>query len=213
MDMVIVIELIDEGIPLLLLTALGTALYQGLNKNQTLLSEREELLKRYLLYRGDKQIHLKTYEEDEKVYQELIKNLSASWKKFKKIYDQYLLSFAQNTSRTRLFLQIITLGLLANSVRFLVSEFLFSGFKPHFLYSVVRELSNYVLVVLSFILLRAQTHRFLPLKGDLIKMEREILFFPNSLLATGNYEGLYDEFDPLEGTGAEDGKEDQDSRR
>ena len=40
-----------------------------------------------------------------------------------------------------------------------------------------------------------------------------MLFFPNGLLATGNYEGLYDEFDPLEGTGAEDGEEDQDSRR
>ena len=213
MDMLAAIELLDEGIPLLLLTTLGIALYQGLKKNQTLLSEREELLKRYLLYRGDKQVHLKIYEGDEKVYQELVKNLSASWKKFKKIYDQYLLSFAQNTSRTRLFLQIITMGLLANTIRLLVGEFLFSGFKPHLLYCVVRELSSYVLVVLSFILLRAQTHRFLPLKGDLVKMEREMLFFPNGLLATGNYEGLYDEFDPLEGSGAEDGKEDQDSRR
>jgi hypothetical protein len=213
MDMLIAIEIIDEGIPLLLLTALGSALYQGLKKNQGLLSEREELLKRYLLYRGDKQVHLKRVEGDEKVYQELLKNLSASWKKFKKIYDQYLLAFAQNTSRTRLFLRLIAMVLLANTLRLLVAEFLFSGLKPHLLYSVVRELSNYVLVVLSFILLRAQTHRFLSLKGDMVKMEREILFFPNGLLATGNYEGLYDEFDPLDGTGAEDGKEDQDSRR
>jgi hypothetical protein len=213
MDMLIAIDLIDEGIPLLLLTALGIALYQGLKRNQALLSEREELLKRYLLYRGDKQVHLKMYEGDEKVYQELVKNLSASWKKFKKIYDQYLLSFAQNTSRTRLFLRLIAMGLLANTIRLLAAEFLFSGLQPHLLYSVVRELSNYVLVVLSFILLRAQTHRFLPLKGDMVKMEREMLFFPNGLLATGNYEGLYDEFDPLEGTGAEDGKEDQDSLR
>ncbi len=196
--MLLGIELLDEGIPLLLLTALGVALYQGMKRNQALLLEREELLRRYLLYRGDKQV---------------IRNLSASWKKFKKIYDQYLLSFAQNTSRTRLFLRLITLGLLVNTVRLLVAEFLFSGFKPHLLYSVVRELSSYVLVVLSFILLRAQTLRFLPFKGDLVKMEREILFFPNGLLTTGSYEGLYDEFDPLEGIGAEDGKEDQDSRR
>ena len=123
MDMLAAIELLDEGIPLLLLTALGIALYQGLKKNQALLSEREELLKRYLLYRGDKQVHLKIYEGDEKVYRELVKNLSASWKKFKKIYDQYLLSFAQNTSRTKLFLQIITIGLLANTIRLLVRNF------------------------------------------------------------------------------------------
>jgi hypothetical protein len=211
--MLTAIEVIDEGIPLILLTALGIALYQGLKKNQALLSEREEMLKRYLLYRGDKQVHLKMYEGDEKVYQDLVRNLSASWKKFKKIYDQYLFSFAQNTSRTKLFLWLITVGLLANTARLLGAEFLFSGLKVHFLYSVVRELSNYVLVVLGFILLKAQTRRFLPLKGDRVKMEREILFFPNGMLTTGNYEGLYDEFDPLEGIGAEDGKEDQDSGR
>jgi len=211
--MLIGIELLDDGIPLLLLTALGVALYRGMKRNQALLLEREELLKRYLLYRGDKQVHLKMYEGDEKVYQELVKNLSASWKKFKKIHDQYLLSFAQNTSRTRLFLWLITLGLVVNTLRLLGAEFLFSGFKPHLLYSIVREFSSYVLVVFSFILLRAQTLRFLPLKGNLVKMEREILFFPNGLLTTGSYEGLYDEFDPLEGTGAEDGKEDQDYRR
>ena len=211
--MLLGIELLDEGIPLLLLIALGAALHQGLKKNQALLSEREELLKRYLLYRGDKQVHLKMYEGDEKTYQDLVKNLSISWKKFKKIYDQYLLSFAQNTSRTKFFLRLITVVLLVNTFRFLMAEFLFSGFKPHLLCSLLRELSSYVLVVLSFILLKAQTHRFLPLKGDSVKMEREILFFPNGLLATGKYEGLYDEFDPLEGTGGDDGKEDSDSHR
>jgi hypothetical protein len=72
----------------------------------------------------------------------------------------------------------------------------------------VRELSNYVLVVLSFFLLRAQTQRFLSSKGEPIKMEKEILFYSNSLSEIGEKEILYNEFSPLEEMGAEDGKKD-----
>ncbi len=111
--------------------------------------------------------------------------------------------------KTQRILQLITLGLLINSVRVFVEEYFFFGLKARFLYIVVRELSSYVLVILSFLLLRTQTQKFLSLKGETAKMDREILFFPNNISAEGNQEGLYNEFDPLEGTGAEDGKEDQ----
>jgi hypothetical protein len=209
MSEVVWIKLLNEGIPLILLIGMGFALYRGFKRNQILLSEREELLKRYLLFRGDKQVRLKICGEDEKVYRELLKNLSNSWKNFKKTYDQCLFSLAQNTMKTQRILQLITLGLLINSVRVFVEEYFFFGLKARFLYIVVRELSSYVLVILSFLLLRTQTQKFLSLKGETAKMDREILFFPNNISAEGNQEGLYNEFDPLEGTGAEDGKEDQ----
>jgi hypothetical protein len=77
----------------------------------------------------------------------------------------------------------------------------------------VRELSSYVLVILSFILLRIQTHRFLSLKGEAGSMDRDILFYPNHLLAEGERDVLYEEFDPLEAKGAEDGKEDSNPRQ
>lgn len=207
------IRFLNEGIPLLLLISLGITLYRGLKKNQALLSEREELLKRYLLFRGDKQVHLKIYREDERVYRELLQNLSSSWKNFKKAYDQCLLSITQNTTKTKYFLQLLTLGLLANSLRLLIEEYFFHGLKARFLYIGLREISNYVLVILGFFLLRTQTHKFLPLKGETVKMDREILFFPNNLSAEGEREVLYNEFDPLEETGAEDGKEDQNRDR
>jgi hypothetical protein len=206
------IRLLNEGIPLFLLIGLGLVLYRGLKKNQTLLSEREELLKRYLLFRGDKQVRLKIYREDEKVYRELLQNLSNSWKNFKKTYDQCLLSLAQNTTKTKQFLSLITLGLLINSTRHFVEAYFFSSLKARFFYIIVRELSNYVLVILSFFLLRTQTHKFLSLKGKVVKMDREILFYPNSLSTEGEHEVLYNEFDPLEKTGEEDGKEDQNPR-
>ena len=209
MSEVVWIKLLNEGIPLILLIGMGFALYRGFKRNQILLSEREELLKRYLLFRGDKQVRLKIYGEDEKVYRELLKNLSNSWKNFKKTYDQYHLSLAQNTLKTKRILQLITLGLLINSARVLVEEYFFFGLKARFLYIVVKEFSVYVLVILSFLLLRTQTQRFLTLKGEAVKIDREILFFPNNMSAEGEQEGLYNEFDPLEGTGAEDGKEDQ----
>ena len=207
------INFLNEGISLILLIALGSVFYRGFKKNQTLLTEREELLKRYLLFRGDKQVRLKIYESNEKVYQELIKNLSTSWKNFKKTYDQYLLNFAQNTTRTKLFLKIITLGLLINSLRLIAGEYLFSSLKIHMLYTIVRELSSYILVLFSFFLLRMQTQRFHFLKGKSLKMDQENLFFPNNSVAKGEDESLYNEFNPIESAGEEDGEENQDTRR
>jgi hypothetical protein len=199
------IKVVNEGIPLLLLIGIGFILYRGLKINQALLSEREELLKRYLLFRGDRQVRLKIYGGDEKIYMDLLKNISSSWKNFKKAYDQCLFSLARNTTKTKRLLQLITLGLF-------IEDYYFFGLEAHFFYTTARELSSYVLVVLSFFLLRNQTEKFLTLKGEVVKMDREILFFPNNTEAQEEHEGLYNEFDPLEARGVEDGKEDQDHR-
>jgi hypothetical protein len=204
------IKLVDQGIPsLLLLIGIGFVLYRGLSRNQTLLSEREELLKRYLLFRGDRQVRLKIYGGDEKIYLDLLKNISSSWKNFKKSYDQCLKSLAQNTTKTKRFLQLITLGLLINTARLFMEDYYSFGLEVHFLYTLARELSSYVLVILSFFLLRNQTQKFLTLKGEVIKMDREILFFPNNLEDQEEHEGLFNEFDPLEARKGENGKEDQ----
>jgi hypothetical protein len=210
MNEVLWIRIINEIIPLILLVGIGFFLYRGLKINQTILSEREEMLKRYLLFRGDRQVRLKIHGGDEKVYMDLLKNISSSWKNFKKAYDQCLLSLAQNTTKTKRFLQLITLGLLINTVRLFVEDYYFFGFRAHFFYTLSKELSSYVLAVLSFFLLRLQTQRFLTLKGEVIKMDREILFFPSNMGIQEEHEGLLNEFDPLEARGVEDGKEDQD---
>lgn len=203
------IKLVNEIIPFLLLIGIGFVLYRGIKRNQTLLSEREELLKRYLLFRGDRQVRLKIYGGDEKTYLDLLKNISSSWKNFKRAYDQCLNSLAQNTTRTKRFLQLITLGLLINTVRLFVEDYYFYGLETHFLYTFAREISSYVLVALSFFLLRNQTQKFLTLKGEVVKMDREILFFPNNMQIQEEHEGLFNEFDPLEARRVEDGKEDQ----
>jgi hypothetical protein len=207
------IDLLNEGISLFLLIALGFVFYQGFRKNQAFLSEREDLLKRYLLFRGDRQVRLKIYEGDETIYQELLKNISTSWKNFKKTYDQRLLSFDQNTHRTKFWLQIITLGLVLNTAFVCVRIYASLGFRTNFFYAVVKELSSYVLVILSFVLLRIQTHRFLSLKGEAGRTDRDILFYPNHLSAEAERDVLYEEFDPLEAKGVEDGKEDPNSRQ
>ena len=203
------IKLVNEIIPFLLLIGIGFVLYRGMRSNQTLLSEREELLKRYLLFRGDRQLRLKIYGGDEKVYMDLLKNISSSWKNFKKVYDQCLYSLAQNTTRTKRLMQLITLGLLINTVRLFVEDYYFYGLEAHFLFTFAREMSSYVLVALSFFLLRNQTQKFLTLKGEVVKTDREILFFPNNMETQEKHEGLFNEFDPLEARRMEDGKEDQ----
>jgi hypothetical protein len=104
-------------------------------------------------------------------------------------------------------LQLITLGLLINTVRLFIEDYYFFGLEVHFLYTLARELSSYVLAILSFFLLRNQTQKFLTYKGEVIKMDREILFFPNNLEDQEEHEGLYNEFDPLETRRVEDGKE------
>jgi hypothetical protein len=212
MDVVNWIKVVNEGIPFLLLIGIGFVLYRGAKTNQTLLSQREELLKRYLLFRGDRQVRLKIYGGDEKVYRDLLKNISSSWKNFKKAYDQCLLSLAQNTTKTKRLLQLITLGLLINTVRLYIEDYYFFGLEVHFFYTTARELSSYVLAVLSFFLLRNQTQKFVTLKGEVVKMDREVLFFPNNMEAQEEHEGLFNEFDPLEAKGVEDGEEDQNPR-
>lgn len=200
------IKLVNEVIPFLFLIGISLVLYRGLKINQTILSEREELLKRYLLFRGDRQVRLKIYGGNEKVYMDLLKNISSSWKNFKKTYDQCLLSLAQNTTKTKRFLQLITLGLLINTARLFIEDYYFFGFEAHFLYTLAREISSYVLAILSFFLLRNQTQKFLTLRGEVVKMDREILFFPNNIEAQEEHEGLYNEFDPLEAKRVEDGQ-------
>jgi hypothetical protein len=207
------IDLLGEGISLFLLIALGFVFYQGFKQNQAFLSEREDLLKRYLRFRGDRQVKLKAHEGDEKIYQDLLKNISTSWKNFKKTYDQCLFAFGQNTHKTKFWLQIITLCLLLNSAFLLARTYSSFGLKTNFFYTFVTELSRYVLVILSFILLRIQTHRFLSLKGEAGRMDRDILFYSNHLLAEGERDVLYEEFDPLDAKGAEDGKEDSNPRQ
>jgi hypothetical protein len=205
-------ELFDEGISLLLLIALGLALYRGFKRNNTLLTEREDLLKRYLLFRGNKQIRLQMYREDEKAYQELLKTVSNGWKNFKKAYDQYLASINQNTGRARLLLWVITLGLVLNSSRLLIADYFWAGSRMDLYATLARELCSYVLVVLGFVLLKVQTHRLSLSKWKAAEMDREVLFFPDSLSEVES-QGLYNEFDPFESPGAEDGEKDQDSDR
>src|SRR4030043_1420213 len=120
MNEVLWIRVMNEVIPFFLCIGMGYALYRGLKKNQTLLSEREELLKRYLLFRGDKQVRLKIYGDEENIRNELLKNISNSWKNFKKAYDQSLLSLAKSTTKTKQLLYLITLVLLINSGRHFV---------------------------------------------------------------------------------------------
>ncbi len=201
------IKYLNEGISFSLLIGIAWVLYRGLKRNQGYLSEREELLKRYLLFRGDIQVRLKVYGEDEKTFQELLKNLSESWKNFKKTYDEYLLALSRNTVKIRRLLLFLALGLFANSVRLLVEAHYFLGLRHQFFYILGRELSNYVLVILGFLLLRSQTHRFISLKGETTKMEREFLFYSNSLSETGERGTLYDEFAPLEKEGEDRGRE------
>jgi len=204
------IKLMNEAIPVLLLVMASIVTYRGLKKNQSLLADREDLVRRYLLFRGDKQVRLKAYGQDDKVQRELLRTLSNSWKNFKRTYDQYQISFLANTARTKLLLRIITLALIINSVRILAEEYYFYGFENRFFLAVAGEPLNYVLVVLGFFLLRAQARPYLAPNAKAARMDLETLFFPNRLANEKDYEYLYNEFAPLDEKGAEDGEENQD---
>jgi len=74
-----------------------------------------------------------------------------------------------------------------------------------------RNSQNYVLVVLGLLLLRMQTQRVLSLKGDVGRLIARYSFSKAGLSMEGEHEGLYNEFDPLEERGREDGNEDPES--
>ena len=104
--------------------------------------------------------------QDDKIQRELLKTLSSSWKNFKRSYDQYQTSFLANTARTKMLLQLFTLGLLLNSARVLIEEYYFYGFKDRFFLAAAREPVNYVLVVLSFFVLRVQARPYIASKRE-----------------------------------------------
>lgn len=205
----ILIRLANEAVLLGLFIALGIVLYRGMRENQRLLLEREDLLRRYILFRGDKQARLKVYGGDERVQRELLRTLSTSWKHFKKRYDAYLHALVRNASRTKFFLWLITLGFFLNTARLLAEEYYFYRLGERFFFVAAQELSHYVWVVFSFILLGMQTKKFLPLKGEAVRVDRETLFFPNDLSVEGEKEGLFNEFDPLWPPGDERGGNDE----
>lgn len=198
MGEVLLTKSINEAIPLVILIFMGIGLYHGFKKNQAFLSEREELLKRYLLFRGDQQVRLKIYGDDEKLYREILRGFSNSWKNFRSSYDRYLQYVAENTRKTRRVLQLLTLGLIVNSMRLLLEEYFFFGIMGRFTYIILRELSNYILVIFGFFLLRVQTRRYISLKGEALKMEREILSLPNQLSNKGEKGFIDNEFIPIE---------------
>lgn len=207
MEEVLWTKFLNEGVNLTLLIILGVILYQGVRKNHTLLSEREETFRRYLLFREDLKVRMKLYGEDEKTYRELLRNLSEGWKNFKRTYDRYLETLSKNVTKTNRFLQFLTLALLLNSFRLLLESYYFFGLQSRFFYLLTRELSNYVLVILGFFLLKDQSDRFFSMKGEMDKMDREILFYSNHLTEIGEKRALYDEFSPIE-KGEGDGKKD-----
>lgn len=198
MEEVFWIRLLNEGISLLFLIAVGGILYKGVKKNHLLLSEREETFRRYLLFREDLKVRMRLYGEDEKTYRELLRNLSEGWKNFKRNYDQSLETLLKNVSKTHRLLQFLTLALILNSLRLLLESYYFFGIHSRLLHLLMRELSNYVIVILGFFLLKEQSYRFFSMKGEMDKMDREILFYSNHITEIGEKKALYDEFSPLE---------------
>ena len=61
MNTVMWIKLMNEGIPLLLLMGLSIVTLSRAKEEPVPLAEREDLVRRYLLFRGDKQVRLKVY--------------------------------------------------------------------------------------------------------------------------------------------------------
>ncbi len=204
------IKLVNDAIPFILLIGLSVVTYRGIRKNQFLLAEREDLLRRYLLFRSDKHVRLKAYGQDDQIRRELLKTLSNSWKNFKKTYDQFQVSLLSNTARVKVWLELITLGLLVNSSRRLAEEYYFYGLEDRFFLVASREVLHYVPVALSFFLLKAQLRFYPVLNGKAGRLDLETLFFPDHLMSEKEHQSLYNEFEPLDGKGgAEDGEEDQ----
>jgi hypothetical protein len=213
MDAATWIKVANEGIPFLLLIGMGLVLCRGLSRNQILLSEKEDLVRRYILFRCDKQTRLRAYGGDERVCREIVRTLSASWRYFQKSYEACFQSLGLSTTRTRLILWLFTLALLVNTGRILGEEYYFYGFGARFPHLAVRELTNYVLVAFGFFVLHRQTRWYLAEKARTMKMDLEALFFPSSSDTEAGNEGLNNEFDPLDGAGGDHVRKDQDRDR
>jgi len=176
-------------------------IYRNVRNYDSITQEMDTLLRRYLLFRNDKQITLKMHEQDENVRNEILRSISKSWKYFRKIHGELVGTLLGNIRKTLLAYYVILGILCINTLRIFLTDWFKTGAISVPLGVAVKEIPSYFLLALGFLLIRIQTRRRKGGRGRPFEIELEEIH-PDIGVQDRS---LYDEFDPIE-EGEGDGK-------
>jgi len=179
----------------LVLAALMTGLIlQNRRKNQSIATDIENLIRRYIVFRGHRQALMKFHQKDEAVKHEILRTVSTSWNHFKTMLEKYTSNLEETNRRARNLLLIIGALLVLNSLRNLAFADVVSQTRWTGLIFVVKELPLYLFLITGFVLIRIQSHQRGKSPLASFNGELDAIFSDTEQIQ----EALNDEFDPIE---------------
>ena len=179
----------------LVLAALMTGLIlQNRRKNQSIGTDIENLIRRYIVFRGHRQALMKFHQKDEAVKHEILRTVSTSWNHFKTMLGKYTSNLEETNRRARNLLLILAALLVLNSLRNLAFADVLSQTRWTGLIFVVKELPLYLFLITGFVLIRIQSHQRGKSPLASFNGELDAIFSDTEQIQ----EALNDEFDPIE---------------
>ncbi len=178
-----------------ILGLLAFTIIRGHRRHELLRMETEDLLRRYMVFRGKKHSLLRRTQTDQGMGEEILRSISRSWHNFKEYHAQKLELLKGNYQWMKRGFIIGVILLVLNTLRDGVTELLVRGLPSGPFFGLSQDLPHYLLVVVGIALLRIQREEVYGSSSNQIDPALEALF------ADFDREdpSLYEEFDPLEG--------------
>jgi low affinity Fe/Cu permease len=181
-------------VSLVLAVLIAIVILQNRRKNQSITVEVDNLIRRYVVFRGHRQALIKFHKEDEKTKHEILRAISVSWNHFKGMLENHALILYKTDRRARSFLAILGIIMASNSFRILASGELARHGQWGGVVFFLRELPLYLFLITGFILISIQSYRWKKRPLTSFNGELEAIFSDTEK----TQEALNNEFDPLE---------------
>ncbi len=184
----------DAFVSLVLTILVAVVILQNRRKNQLISSDVEDLIRRYIIFRGHRQALIKIHHGDEKVKHEILKTISSSWKHFKSTLETYSTRLHETDRRARNLLLILGAAAVLNTLRILAFGSLAGRTHWAGLILLVRELPIYLFLLTGFFLMSIHSHRLGHGPLNSLNGELEAIFSDTQKIQ----EALDNEFDPID---------------
>jgi len=185
---------LDAVISLVLATLMAGIILHNYRKNQSVATDIDHLIRRYIVFRGHRQALMKFHQKDEAFKHEILKTISTSWNHFKTMFENYTSTLREANRRGRNLLLILGVFLVLNTLRNLASADVVGQVRWAGLILVFRDLPLYLFLVTGLVLIRIQSRR--RGKGPLARFNHELdaIFSDTEEVQ----EALNDQFDPID---------------
>jgi len=184
----------DALVSLALAILVAGVILQNRRKNLSITSEMENLIRRYIIFRGHRQALMKVHQKDQEVKHEILKAISKSWNHFKGMLEKYSITLRDTDRRARNFLLILGVLMVLNGLRTIALGV--QGGRLHWagLVLLLRESPMYFLLLTGFLLISIQSHRLGKQPLASFHTELDTIFSDTEQIQAA----LDNEFDPID---------------